>query len=454
MHVDFGQAILQRPETRARRQQALQILGAALEAVDPAGVIKQEIRRQGDELTVRERVYDLASFRRVVVVGGGKASGTMASALEDILGDRISAGWVNVKDGYTAPTRRIQLHEAGHPLPDARGVAGAAHIADLLRQADEDDLVICLISGGGSALMTLPVQGVSLDDMQALTTALLKCGATINEINAIRKHLSQIKGGHLARLAHPATLISIMVSDVVGSPLDVIASGPTVPDTSTFGEARAVLAKYDIWDQVPDSIAQHLKRGAKGEVAETPKAGDPAFAKTQNLVVADNAIAAQAALAQAQALGLNALLLTTYVEGEAREVAKVAAALAKEIVHHGRPVARPACLILGGETTVTVRGDGKGGRNQELALAAAMQIHGLEGAMIIGLATDGTDGPTDAAGAIAQGQTLDWAQEQGLDPLAFLANNDAYHFFQPLGDLLLTGPTGTNVNDLTFVLVF
>ncbi len=450
----FGKALQRDGLKGERRQIAWQILQAALAAVDPASAVRRHVARHGDTLQIGDRQYDLRHYRRILVVGAGKASGAMAHALEEVLGDRIDAGCVNVKDGYTAPTRRIRLHEASHPVPDERGLRGAQEIARLAREAEEDDLLLCLISGGGSALMTLPVEGVSLADMQALTADLLRSGATINEMNAVRKHLSQIAGGNLARVAYPATVVSLVVSDVVGSPLDVIASGPTVPDTSTFADAYGVLAKYDLMDKVPVGLADYIRRGMAGGVPETPKADDVAFVRTYNLVVADNAIAAEAAIARAQALGLHTLLLSTFVEGEAREVAKVLAGIGKEIVHAARPVARPACVVAGGETTVTIRGRGRGGRNQELALSAAQQIAGLNDVMVVTLATDGTDGPTNAAGAIAEGDTVQRAAAQGLDAAEFLANNDSYSFFQALGDLLMTGPTNTNVNDLAMVLVF
>jgi hydroxypyruvate reductase len=398
--------------------------------------------------------YDLSRYRRIFVIGGGKASGAMSQALEEVLGERLTAGWVNVKDGYTAPTRRIHLCEAAHPVPDERGVNGARRMAQMAREAGENDLLICLISGGGSALMTLPVEGVTLADMQALTSALLRCGATINEINTIRKHLSQIAGGNLARLAYPATLITLLVSDVVGSPLDVIASGPTVPDSSTYSDAWGILEKYALVDQLPAPIVHHLAAGRAGHIPETPKSGDEAFSRAQNLIVADNASAAEAAAKRAGELGIQTMLLSTYIEGEAREVAKVYAGIAKEIASFDRPISKPACVIAGGETTVTLRGKGRGGRNQELALSAAQQIAGWENVMIVTLATDGSDGPTDAAGAIAEGATLSWAREKELAAGDFLASNDSYHFFQALGDLLLTGPTNTNVNDLTFIFVF
>jgi hydroxypyruvate reductase len=324
----------------------------------------------------------------------------------------------------------------------------------LLQDTTANDVVICLLSGGGSALLPLPVPGVTLDDLQRLTSDLLRCGATINEINAVRKHLSQVQGGQLARLAAPAPVIALILSDVVGSPLDVIASGPTVPDTSTFADALGVLERYGIIEQTPPAIVAHLRRGLSGDVPETPKPGDPVFEHVQTLVIGDNRIAAQAAVQQAAELGLHTLLLSTYVEGEAREVAKVLAGLGKEIARYGQPLPRPACLIAGGETTVTIRGQGKGGRNQELALAAAIALDGWDDVLLLTVATDGGDGPTDAAGAFADGTTVARARVQGLNPAAYLANNDAYNFFQALGDLLITGPTRTNVNDLTLIFVF
>jgi glycerate 2-kinase len=437
-----------------RRGQALEVLAAALDAVDPAEAIRRVMARDGATLRINSVVYDLTHYRRVLVVGGGKAGAPMAQAVEAILGERITAGWVNVKHGYTAPTTRITVHEAGHPVPDEAGVSGTRAMMALLGSATADDLVLCLISGGGSALMTLPVDGVSLEDMQALTGSLLRCGAPIQAINTLRKHLSQVQGGQLARLAHPAAVIALILSDVVGSPLDVIASGPTVPDTTTFGDALEVIAQHGIEEEVPESIRRHLARGAAGEILDTPKMGDPVLERVQNVIVADNARAAQAAVERAEALGFNTLLLSTYVEGEAREVAKVLAALAREIAATGRPVPQPACLILGGETTVTVHGDGTGGRNQELAQAAALDIQGMSSVLIASLATDGSDGPTDAAGGLVDGTTVEGGRAAGLSAQAALANNDAYPYLDRVGDLLVTGPTNTNVNDLMVVFVF
>lgn len=437
-----------------RRRQVAHVLHAALEAVDPAAAVRRHVQFCNETLWVGGMAYDLTAYRRVFVVGAGKAGAPMVQAVEEMLGERIAAGYVNVKYGHSAPTERVAITEAGHPIPDEAGVAGARAIASLLESAGADDLVVCLISGGGSALMTLPVEGVSLADMMALTEALLRRAATINEINTIRKHLDRLKGGNLARLAHPARVVSLLLSDVVGNPLDVIASGPTVPDTTTFADAWRLLERYGLVDDAPPSIVAHLRRGVAGEIAETPKPGDPLFARAQNQVVASNDLAASAAAAAASDLGFNPLLLSTYVEGEAREVAKVLVAVGREVLASGRPVSRPACIIAGGETTVTVRGNGKGGRNQEMALAAAVCLDGIDDVAVVCLATDGSDGPTDAAGALADGTTLARGRGLGLDAWDHLARNDAYNYLAPLGDLLLTGPTNTNVNDLSFVFVW
>jgi hydroxypyruvate reductase len=451
---ELSPALLPEAERKRRRAVAQRLIRAALDAVDPAEALKRQLHRVGDELSVGGRTYDLRRYKRVFVIGAGKAGAPMAQAVEAVLGDRITAGLVNVKYGYTAPTRIVELNQAGHPIPDEKGVAGAQRMAALAQSATEEDLVIALISGGGSALMVLPTPSITLADKRRLTDALLRSGATINEMNTVRKHLSQVKGGGLARLAYPADVITLMLSDVVGSPLDVIASGPTVPDTTSFLDAWDVIESHGLVDDLPKSIAERLQAGLDGNVADTPKPGDPIFDRCQNVLIASNEIAALAAVECAKAEGLDSILLSTYVEGEAREVARVTAGIAKEMAHSGHPLRSPACVVLGGETTVTVRGQGLGGRNQELALAAAIQIAGWQEVMIVTLATDGSDGPTDAAGAIVEGDTCRRACDLGLDPQQFLANNDSYHFFQRLGDLVVTGPTNTNVNDLAFALVF
>jgi len=410
-------------------------------------------------LTIAGRSYDLRDYERVFVVGGGKAAAPMTFAIVDILDGRLTASVVVTKYGHAisqSPKRPagrrpdLQIIEAGHPVPDENSVRGAQAIARLAQQATQRDLVICLISGGASALLTLPAPGLALSDLQALTGALLRSGATINEINTVRKHCSRIKGGNLARLVAPATLITLVLSDVIGDPLDVIASGPTVPDPTTAADARAVLERYRIEETRFLSL-----RLQKNLVSwhETPKPGDPIFANTQYVIVGSNRLAALAAVEQARRMGFNTLLLSTYVEGEAREAARVAAALAKGIRAHGDPLSPPACLVWGGETTVMIRGEGKGGRNQELALAAALALDGWPGVLLMALATDGTDGPTDGAGAVITGETMARARALGLDARSALETNDSYTFFDALGDLLRTGPTGTNVNDLLFVLV-
>jgi glycerate 2-kinase len=443
-------------EEQEARANVWPIIKAALAAVDPGEAVRRQVQRSGATLRIGDRTYQLDDYKRVLVIGGGKAGVPMAAALAEILQDRLADGLVVVKRGHVLAERigAVEVVEAGHPLPDEAGVQGAGRMVSLLEGASEGDLVICVISGGGSALMTLPVQGISLADLRALTGKLLACGATIGEINAVRKHCSRIKGGQLARLASPATLLSLILSDVVGNPLDVIASGPTVPDPTTYDDAYRVLEKYGVVKEVPASIVEHLQAGMAGRILETPKPGDSAFARVQNLIVGSNELAAQAAMEEAERLGFKAMVLSTFIEGEAREVAKVFAGLAKGMAWHDQPLAPPACLVAGGETTVTLRGQGKGGRNQELALAAALALEGWEKVMVVSLATDGNDGPTEAAGAFASGTTVARGQALGLSAQAHLENNDSYAFFAALGDLVLTGPTNTNVNDLIFTFAF
>ncbi|MFC1879500.1 glycerate kinase, partial [Chloroflexota bacterium] len=369
------------------------------------------------------------------------------------------AGIVIVKEGHSfiQPNRLpegIEILEARHPLPDARGLAGTERISKLLAGAEEKDLVICLISGGGSALFASLAPGLTLGNLQELTDALLACGASINEINTLRKHLEPLKGGGLARLAAPARLLTLILSDVVGNPLDIIASGPTAPDPSTFQEAQQILARYSLLTKTPGAIISHLEKGLHGQMPETPKPGDPLFERVQNVIIGDNYQAAEAAIAQAQAEGFNTHLLTTHLQGQARQVGHFLAAIARQAATTGQPLARPACIVAGGETTVSLQGAGLGGRNQELALGAVEALAGLPNTALVALATDGGDGPTDAAGALVTGETLQRALQLGLSPAKYLANNDSYNFFKPLGDLLLPGPTQTNVNDLNFIFTF
>ncbi len=450
MRID--DALFQVPGSATLRRAAAQILTRAVRAVDPYDVTSRAIRLDGDTVRVNDRPLPLARGARVIVVGAGKASAPMARAVEDSLGDRISTGLVVVKTGYAIPLRRIALREAGHPLPDASGEAAAAEILALLSGLGPNDLVLCLISGGGSALLPLPRAGLTLRDKVSTTDLLLRSGANIVEINTIRKHLSRIKGGQLARAVSPARLATVLVSDIVGSPLDAIASGPTVPDPTTFADALAVLQKYQLTERVPPAVLATLRRGAAGELPETPKPGDPAFAAAQTTVIADNAMAARAAVEEAEALGFRARLLSTYIEGEAREVGRVFAGIAREIVATGNPLAPPACVVCGGETTVTVTGAGRGGRNQEVALSAGRALAGLSEALVVSFATDGTDGPTDSAGAVADGTAWARARARGFEPAHHLADNDAYPVLDAIGDLIRTGPTNTNVNDLMLIL--
>jgi hydroxypyruvate reductase len=429
-----------KPETLLRRD-AGAILRASLRAADPQEAV---LRRR----PLVERHLQQAKGR-VFVVGAGKAAAAMGRAIERIAGRRIATGHLNIKDGHGGSLRRIAQHECGHPMPDARGVAGAVTIARLAQEAAAGDLVICLISGGASALMPLPAPGLTLEDKQGVTRLLLECGATIHEINTVRKHLSAIKGGQLARLASPARVLTLVLSDVVGDDLSVIGSGPTWPDASAFADARAVLRKYGIEAKAPAAVVEHLRQARQ----ETPKPGDPAFARTETVIVGSNALAVQAAAREAKARGYRPLILSTTIEGETREIARMHAEIAREVRIHGRPVKAPACLISGGETTVTLRGAGQGGRNQEFAAAAAQAIDGLAGVCVLSAGTDGTDGPTDAAGAVVTGGTAARARAQGLSLRHALEENDAYPFFDALGDLVRTGPTGTNVMDVRLMLI-
>jgi hydroxypyruvate reductase len=425
---------------------ALRIFRAALKAAAPSEAVLRHVKLARNVLNVGRQRYRLDAFRNVYVIGAGKASAQMAQPIERLLGKRIAQGLINVKYNHTAGLRRIELNECGHPIPDRNGELGAQRIAEIARQAGSDDLMVCLISGGASALLPLPTPPVTLEEKQETTRLLLHCGANIHELNCVRKHISAVKGGQLAQLAWPATVLTLILSDVIGDDLDVIGSGPTVPDRSTFAEARAILSKYGIAAKVPAAVRERLNENA----SETPKPGDKIFEHVQNLIVGSNRLAVDAAAQKARALGYHTLVLSTFIEGETRDVARVHAAIAKEIRATGRPIKPPACVISGGETTVTIRGDGQGGRNQEFALAAALDIAGLKDVVILSAGTDGTDGPTDAAGAIANGSTIARAR---LDAAAYLANNDSYHFFENLGDLIKTGPTGTNVADVRIMLL-
>jgi len=435
-----------------------QIFSKAVSAVDPAQKLKDTVRIKGNQLIIKteegsETPFHLDGFKNIFLTGAGKASASMAAAMEQILGDWLTQGIITAKYGHTLPLKKTTIIEAGHPIPDQKGFEGAKKIQSLLRASGPGDLVIFLLSGGGSALLPLPVEGITLEEKQQVTQLLLDCGADIGEINTIRKHISQMKGGWLARWAYPSTVIGFILSDVVGDPLDVIGSGPTVPDSSTYEDAWEILRKFDLIHRVAPSIQKHLSMGREGKIQETPKPGEPVFERVHNMIIGSNILALRSAEREAASLGLHTVVLSSSIVGETREAARFHSAIAKEVLSSGHPLRRPACIISGGETTVTIRGNGLGGRNQEFALAAALEIQGFEKIVLLSGGTDGTDGPTDAAGAIADDRTVERARAMGLNPKAHLENNDAYPFFQRLGDLLITGPTHTNVMDVRIILV-
>jgi len=418
------------------RHHALKIFRAALQAADPEGAVLNHISFDGRVLKVGRQRYDLSAFDRIHVVGAGKASAAMAHAVESLLGRRIAGGWINVPEGTAARLRRIHLHPSGHPVPDERGAEGARRILEIAKSAGPRDLLICVVSGGASALLPAPSPPLTLAEKQALTRQLLASGATIHEFNTVRKHLSLIKGGQLAHAAHPATVVSLLLSDVVGDDPGVIGSGPTVADPSTCADAVQILKKYKI--QMPLE-ALH----------ETPKR----LERCHHVIAGSNRQAIDAAGRCARALGYHTSVLSTSIVGETRDIASMHAAIAREILAAGRPLRRPACLLSGGETTVTLRGKGLGGRNQEFVLAAILALEGTGPVTILSAGTDGIDGPTDAAGAIADSETLRRAAALNLDARRSLDNNDSFHFFEPLDALLKTGPTGTNVMDIRILLI-
>ncbi|MEA3434922.1 MAG: glycerate kinase [Thermodesulfobacteriota bacterium] len=435
------------------RGNAVKIFHKGLQAVEPGSAIKRSCKREGDNLLIGNKKYNLSGIKNIFVTGAGKATAPMAAAIEDILGENITSGIINVKYGHTANLNCIRLIEAGHPVPDKNGMLGAGEILNLVEGTKKDDLVLCLISGGGSALFVLPAEGITLKDKQDTIRILLSCGATIHEINTIRKHISKIKGGRLASAAYPAEMVSLILSDVVGDDLDVIASGPSVPDPSTFEDSIKIIKKYKITKNIPKAVVSHIRKGASGKIPETPKEADKIFKNTYNLIIAGNMEAINAARQESNKVGYKTLVLSSMIEGETRDVAKVHTAIAKEILRTGNPIPPPACILSGGETTVKITGSGLGGRNQEFVLAAAIDIAERKNIVVLSGGTDGGDGPTDAAGAIADNNTFKRAESIGLNPLNFLLNNDSYHFFKQLDDLLITGPTNTNVMDLRIMLV-
>jgi glycerate 2-kinase len=442
-----AEAFLTESLRRSPQGQAIaRILAAAVNAADPAEALRRQVTRAGDVLNVAGERYDLNAFRGVYLLAMGKAALPMAEALTALLGERLTGGLAITKHAPIHSRLPFPLLEGDHPLPGRRSLEAGARAAAFLSALGREDLLFCLISGGGSALAAAPIEGVSLEDLQALTAALLACGARIDEINALRRRLERLKGGGVVNLANGARTVGLILSDVVGSPLEAIASGPTAPDPTTRRQALAILSRYDLQGRIPASISKALR-----SAPETPKPGDPRWRRVQNVIVGSNLLAAQAALKQAEAEGFHPYLLRADLQGEARQAAFELATLLRQARQTGQPAPLPACLVAGGETTVTVRGNGQGGRNTELALAAVTELAGFPGVILAALATDGEDGPTDAAGAVVDGGTFRRAAALGLHPVEYLERNDSYSFFAALGDLLKPGPTGTNVNDLIFL---
>lgn len=449
------------------RDDAREIFLSGVKRVDPRRLLDYALSLEGDSLTVRHAegsfLYRLSDYRHIIVAGMGKASAVLARELENILGNRIDDGFVVTKALSGISCERIRLAEAGHPVPDKRSAEAGREILALAEKVrgyeagGERTLVIALISGGGSALLAAPVPGLSLADKAEVTKLLLASGATIQEMNSVRKHLSAVKGGRLAEAFAPASLLSLILSDVIGDDLDAISSGPTVPDSGTWESARGVLVERGVWEAVPASVRRVFEEGLAGRSPDTPKPGSPVFDATKTLLVGNNMLALKSAEAAARGRGYNTLLLSSRIVGEAREVSKLFLSLAGDLAQYGLPVKRPACILAGGETTVTLRGKGLGGRNQEMALAALAALDPARpghGSMVfLSAGTDGNDGPTDAAGAFASMELLEKAREKGLDPRAFLADNDSYTFFSEIDGLLKTGSTGTNVCDMQILIL-
>lgn len=425
------------------------IFRAALQAADAGNAVRNHLSIISGYLRAGKLRLPLKDFDRMFLIAVGKAAARMAHVVQIILGPRLAGGIVVTKYGHArSRLRGLEVIETGHPIPDAAGVRVSEAVRELLSELNGRDLLFVAISGGASALLPAPAPPITLRAKQKTTDVLLRAGATISELNAVRKHLSTLKGGRLAALAYPATVIGLLLSDVIGDPIDVIGSGPTAPDVSTFSDALDVLNKFGLTERVPAVVREHLESGARGEISETPKPGDAVFKQVHNLVIGSNRLALQAAAREARTLGFQPIILSSTIEGEAREVARVHAAILREVVSSSKPIARPACILSGGETTVTVRGSGKGGRNQEFTLAAALSIEGLPNVLVLSAGTDGSDGPTNAAGAVATGETVQRARGMGMFPAKYLDDNDSHTFFRSLGDLIHTGPTGTNVMDI------
>jgi glycerate 2-kinase len=429
------------------------ILNSALSSVDPYNLIKEQLTRDKQLILLPgNQKINLKSFKRIFLCGAGKGVAPMCKAMEELLADDLYNSKIIVKYDHAIDLEKTHVFQAGHPIPDDNTIKGTNEIIKDLINLNHDDLVFVLLTGGGSALMELLAGDISLQDLKDISTVLLQSGVTIHEINCIRKHISKIKGGQLAKIIQPATSITLALSDVVGDNLSVIASGPTFPDDTTFNNAFSVIKKYDIEEKIPARILNHIHAGCNKEIPDTPGSDDSMFKSTTNLVIGNNKLALDCAKKTAESLGFNTLILTSMLQGEAREIAQVISAIIKEIHKSNLPVKKPACLLLGGEPTVTIKGNGKGGRNQEMALAVALSDIPRP-YLFLSCGSDGTDGPTDAAGALVTHHTIKKAEERKLDPDIFLKNNDAYNFFAPIGDLIKTGPTRTNVMDIMIALI-
>ncbi len=455
--VKNREKLLECGEDERSRGLLIDLVESAIRASDPKEAIRRNVTFKGDFIKVVDEEVCLKDVERIYVLGAGKASGAMAEALEKVLGDVIDAGLVCVQKGtaHMFDVKKIRLIEASHPVPSKENVKGTEEIAELAKEAGEKDLVICLISGGGSSLLTLPAEGLELDDVKEITSLLLKSGATISEINTVRRHLSRVKGGLLAKMAYPARVLSLIISDVVGDALQDIASGPTAPDPTTFMDAVKILKKYGIWEKCGESVRARLAMGVEGKVEETLKPGDAVFTRVRNFLVATNKIACNAVASEAIRRGARSLVLTTYMEGEAREVGVLTAGIVRNIAINNEPLKRPTVIVMGGETTVTIKGEaGVGGRNQELALSAALKIAGLNRCFVVSFDTDGIDGTSNAAGAIVDGKTVDRGDTCGEKAEDYLKRHDTTRFFEKIGDgLIVTGATGTNVNDVVILAV-
>jgi glycerate-2-kinase len=438
--------------TRRARRLVVGALEFALASVDPHVLVSQKVKRRGEKLQVDDQVIPLGSYDRIFVVGAGKATGAMTEALEPLLGKRLTGGLIVVPSGQQPPKlERVRSITGSHPTPDTNSVNAAKELTSLVEKLTDRDLIICMISGGGSALLSLPTEPLTIDEKGRVARLLMNAGATIVELNTVRKHLSMIKGGWLAKRSHAGRIIGLIISDVVGDRLDSIASGPISPDSTTFSDAIAVLKRYNIWEAIPSNATKILDEGNKGSIPETPKPGDSCFGKVSYHFLGNNRVACTSARGYLRSKGIKTQILSSSVTGEARYLGSFMGSLTREIAKFDEPFRRPCGFILGGETTVTVSGSGLGGRNQECIMACAREIQGLKGVAVASIGSDGIDGPTDAAGAIADGMTISRSEELTLEFDELLAQNDSYRFFSPLKDLVMTGRTNTNVNDIAVV---